>query len=345
MPAAERHSFLPEVPVTRSRKLFVVSLVLAAGYGAAVVIGQLTLLLPSPAASSADVSEPTGWWASLQPTVPRGDAAPAAGALIPETQYALQRAQQPTLSASNVPYQPVWLRPASEAGFRPLIADQPASAAAPSLNARRPIDSVVDTRASAVSNHATPTARITNVVAASAASTRPASPWDRWPQWDANDSAVKRGPIAATFQDTDAANSNSQRAKSSELEVVRKNSPALDLGIAAPGPSGRTHLVVDGDSLAKLAALYLDDPALGDEIYRLNRDVLTSPELLPIGVELRIPDKRMADATAGLPPIPDLDSVRPRAPSGMVPVEWTPRAFDRVPQVELLSPIAADDAD
>ena len=55
-------------------------------------------------------------------------------------------------------------------------------------------------------------------------------------------------------------------------------------------------MLVDGDSLAKLAERYLDDPELDDEIYRLNRDVLTSPDLLPIGVELRIPDGRMADS-------------------------------------------------
>ena len=68
-------------------------------------------------------------------------------------------------------------------------------------------------------------------------------------------------------------------------------------------------MVVDGDSLAKLADRYLDDPALGDEIYRLNRDVLADPEVLPIGVELRIPDGRTADSTTAFPNAKGIEAV------------------------------------
>ncbi len=53
----------------------------------------------------------------------------------------------------------------------------------------------------------------------------------------------------------------------------------------------RTHIVSDGDSLERLASRYLSDPRRGGEIYELNRDVLSSPDMLPIGVELRIPDR------------------------------------------------------
>ena len=78
--------------------------------------------------------------------------------------------------------------------------------------------------------------------------------------------------------------------------IVRKNSPAMGHWDPEDGASGRTHVVVDGDSLAKLAERYLGRCRRSDdEIYRLNRDVLASPELLPIGVELQIPDGRMAD--------------------------------------------------
>ena len=77
--------------------------------------------------------------------------------------------------------------------------------------------------------------------------------------------------------------------------VVARNTPERDAGRETT-PTGRTHVVVDGDSLKKLAERYLDDPARDGEIYRLNRDVLASPELLPIGVELRIPDDQLADA-------------------------------------------------
>ena len=48
---------------------------------------------------------------------------------------------------------------------------------------------------------------------------------------------------------------------------------------------------MDGDSLAKLAGRYLDDPRRSEEIFTLNRGVLSDPELLPIGAELKIPPR------------------------------------------------------
>ena len=51
----------------------------------------------------------------------------------------------------------------------------------------------------------------------------------------------------------------------------------------------RTHIVVDGDSLERLASRYLSDPKRSREIYELNRETLSSPDLLPIGAELKIP--------------------------------------------------------
>jgi hypothetical protein len=53
----------------------------------------------------------------------------------------------------------------------------------------------------------------------------------------------------------------------------------------------RTHIVADGDSLERLASRYLSDPQRSREIYELNRDVLTAPDLLPIGAELKIPER------------------------------------------------------
>jgi nucleoid-associated protein YgaU len=58
----------------------------------------------------------------------------------------------------------------------------------------------------------------------------------------------------------------------------------------------RTHIVVDGDSLERLANRYLSDPQRSREIYELNREVLSAPDLLPIGAELRIPE-RVASAS------------------------------------------------
>jgi hypothetical protein len=62
-------------------------------------------------------------------------------------------------------------------------------------------------------------------------------------------------------------------------------------------PSPRTHIVIDGDSLKKLASRYLDDPHRDWEIFKLNRDSLRDPELLPIGAVLRIPDVEQATAS------------------------------------------------
>jgi nucleoid-associated protein YgaU len=53
----------------------------------------------------------------------------------------------------------------------------------------------------------------------------------------------------------------------------------------------RMHIVVDGDSLERLANRYLDDPRRSREIYELNRELLPNPDLLPIGLELKIPDR------------------------------------------------------
>ena len=51
----------------------------------------------------------------------------------------------------------------------------------------------------------------------------------------------------------------------------------------------RTHKIVDGDSLAALAERYLGDGGRYLELFELNRDVLPHPDLLPIGVELKLP--------------------------------------------------------
>lgn len=56
--------------------------------------------------------------------------------------------------------------------------------------------------------------------------------------------------------------------------------------------SPQTHRIVDGDTLAALAERYLGDASRAGEIFEANRNVIASPELLTIGVELKIPPKR-----------------------------------------------------
>jgi nucleoid-associated protein YgaU len=50
-----------------------------------------------------------------------------------------------------------------------------------------------------------------------------------------------------------------------------------------------THKIIDGDSLALLAERYLGSASRATEIYEANRNVLSHPEILPIGAELKIP--------------------------------------------------------
>jgi phage tail protein X len=53
----------------------------------------------------------------------------------------------------------------------------------------------------------------------------------------------------------------------------------------------RTHRIVDGDTLARIAARYWADSELAHQLWEANRDVLAAPDPLPIGVMLKIPPR------------------------------------------------------
>lgn len=59
------------------------------------------------------------------------------------------------------------------------------------------------------------------------------------------------------------------------------------------------HRIVDGDTLSGLAQRYLGSSKRFTEIFEANRDQLPSPDLLPIGVVLRIPSDDSAEAAKG----------------------------------------------
>lgn len=66
------------------------------------------------------------------------------------------------------------------------------------------------------------------------------------------------------------------------------------------------HRIVDGDTLSGLAQRYLGSSKRFTEIFEANRDQLPSPDLLPIGVVLRIPsDDSTQAAKSGLQGPPD----------------------------------------
>lgn len=56
-----------------------------------------------------------------------------------------------------------------------------------------------------------------------------------------------------------------------------------------PTVSASTHVIRDGDTLQDIARRHLGDAERWQEIYELNRQLLPDPDILPIGLELRLP--------------------------------------------------------
>jgi len=60
--------------------------------------------------------------------------------------------------------------------------------------------------------------------------------------------------------------------------------------IAPPVVTGRTYVVVSGDSLSKIAKRQYGDAQKWPRIYEANRDIIKNPDLIHPGQELRIPE-------------------------------------------------------
>jgi nucleoid-associated protein YgaU len=107
--------------------------------------------------------------------------------------------------------------------------------------------------------------------------------------------------------------------KSFPIEDLPASRPwGVSTGIGLPGDgvagqASRVHKIVNGDSLPSLAKRYLGSEDCAGEIFEANRDLLTSPDALPIGVELRIPPRNFPKSTAKHPPDPPLVPIRPRS--------------------------------
>ena len=104
-------------------------------------------------------------------------------------------------------------------------------------------------------------------------------------------------------------------------------------------------MVSDGDSLDKLAGLYLDDPHRSAEIFAINRELLTSPDLLPIGVELKIPERTNRaswDRQSRRAGFPNDAAVREAASGNLVPVRPISSYDNVIPRAQLSRPVAAE---
>ncbi len=96
--------------------------------------------------------------------------------------------------------------------------------------------------------------------------------------------------LSAPQQNGDKENHDRQPpARMANLPKSGTVEPAAD---AHPEPSSptRRHRISDGDSLPELAQKYLGDRNRHLEIYQLNRDLLSTPNALPIGIEIQIPN-------------------------------------------------------
>jgi nucleoid-associated protein YgaU len=106
------------------------------------------------------------------------------------------------------------------------------------------------------------------------------------------------GSAAATHDD-DTVPALAQSFPGSNGRSTLETPQVLPLGPASLGQSSPTHRIVDGDTLAQLANRYLGSADRWRELYDFNRDVLTNPELLPIGAELRIPTSPFVERGEG----------------------------------------------
>jgi nucleoid-associated protein YgaU len=66
----------------------------------------------------------------------------------------------------------------------------------------------------------------------------------------------------------------------------------------------KTHKIIDGDSLETLAKRYMGSADRANEIFEANRDVLSQPQILPIGAELKIPPKEQSAQHSSPSPTP-----------------------------------------
>jgi len=63
-------------------------------------------------------------------------------------------------------------------------------------------------------------------------------------------------------------------------------------GAASPAaPAYRTYRLRDGDTLESIAERYLGNRERAEELFALNRQALSRPDLLPVGTTIQIPPR------------------------------------------------------
>lgn len=125
---------------------------------------------------------------------------------------------------------------------------------------------------------------------------------ETWPQRlnaEAPVAARPRATIGSPLEATAPPKLARSYPRPDELFEPREAAP-IDYGLLQgedSRPAVRIHRIVDGDTLASLAERYLGSADRQREIYEANRDVLSDPNALPIGLELKIPPRAVSSAT------------------------------------------------
>ncbi|MEM8864385.1 MAG: LysM domain-containing protein [Planctomycetota bacterium] len=104
---------------------------------------------------------------------------------------------------------------------------------------------------------------------------------------------------------------------------------------AAKNRSPQTHIVTDGDTLAKLAERYLGDASRAADLFAWNRSKIDHPDLLPIGVALQVCAPGELTESAGLAGGTAGGLISVGSPSGANPT--APRARLLTPRPEGLA--------
>jgi nucleoid-associated protein YgaU len=350
---------ISRVAVSASRKLFIATVLLAAGFGVARLMGEPAMRLYAPHVRDAAASSQLALTNRNVPSQAT-DAVNASNVrLVPDfaaqSPYDTKRKEQePVLS-------PVLLtneeKEESIGATQPLVvSDDPAplqTAYSPRARLRneapRALD--VDNRVSSLPPaNSTPSNRLPPIepydppktpasemqqVAAVPISPPPTAAWDSWQQ----------NPVVPA-----GLNSEVNTAPAINASYVQPSaSPYIQSNILPPpwpelDESGglRTHIVVDGDSLERLAGRYLDDARRSNEIFEANRELLSSPDLLPIGAELVIPKRSAAGGLEASMPqssVPGDVAVRSASNRDSVPVRPIPQASAVTPRARLMRPI------
>lgn len=77
---------------------------------------------------------------------------------------------------------------------------------------------------------------------------------------------------------------------SPQTSAQSRVTPAQTTGFTRDAASGKTHLIVEGETLFTIAQQHYGDGARFVDIYKANSGVVTNPDKLPIGATLRIPE-------------------------------------------------------